>query len=131
MKGVTIYKAEIAHKDKRRTIMPICNGTFTARQMKIIEVKKGNTLGNHYHKYGEIRYLQKGKAKYFLKNMVTEEEFTFTMTKGWVMITEPWIAHTATFTEDSTMIEGTEEEYISAEHNDIVHIYREGKWSST
>lgn len=119
MRGIKIYTPEIAHKDKRRSLLPIYNGDFVARQMKIIKVKKGSTLGNHYHRYGEVRYLFSGKARYFLRNIVTGENYEFTMKKGEVMITEAWIAHTANFLEDSIMIEGTEEPYVSAEHNDI------------
>jgi dTDP-4-dehydrorhamnose 3,5-epimerase-like enzyme len=119
MKGVIIYKIPIAHQDKRRKIMPMFNGEFIARQIKILDVKKGNTLGNHYHRYKEIRYLLKGRVQYYLLNIATGEKDEFIMEKGQVMITDGFIAHTGTFLENSIMIEGTEEQYINAKHNDV------------
>ncbi len=40
------------------------------------------------------------------------------------MITDPYIAHTGKFLEDSIIIEGTEEVYKSAEFNDVVCILK-------
>ena len=111
------------------------NGDFDCKQVKILKVKKGQILGNHFHLYKEIRYLLKGKIKYYLKkveplglnipfkNLVEE----FIMNEGEVMITEPFIAHTGEFLEDSIIIEGTEEKYIDAKHNDVVYILKEKK----
>ena len=119
MNGVILKQAQIAHADERRTILPICNGDFTAKQIKIIEVKKGNILGNHCHRYKEIRYMFKGRANYFLEDYYTHEKSNMNMEQGDIMITDPWIVHAAEFIEDSIMIEGTEEAYWSAEKNDI------------
>ena len=43
------------------------------------------------------------------------------MNEGEVMITESYIAHTGEFLEDSVIIEGTEEKYVSAEVNDVIY----------
>lgn len=121
MKGVIIYKLPIAHTDHRRTIMTMFNGDFVARQIKILEVKRGNILGNHFHRYAEIRWLQKGKAKYKLKNVATGEEMDFIMNEGEVMMIESFIAHAAKFLKNSTMIEATEQPYQSAQINDEIY----------
>jgi len=124
MQGVTIWNAQIAHEDERRSIMPIFNGEFTARQIKILRAKKGSILGNHYHLYSEIRYLMKGEVYYWLLNKRTSEKIEFIMHEGEIMMTGPEIVHTGEFMKDSIMIEGTEDPYISAEINDYKEILK-------
>ena len=126
MKGVTIKPIKLVHSDHRRDILEMFNGDFDCKQVKILKVKKGQILGNHYHLYRENRYLLKGKIQYYLKNVKTNEYEEFIMHEGEVMVTDPYIAHTGEFLEDSIIIEGTEEPYISAEHNDVVYILKEG-----
>ncbi len=124
MKGVTIKPIKLAHSDERRDILEMFNGDFDCKQVKILKVKKGQILGNHYHFYREIRYLLKGKIKYYLLNAHPDEDYNETeliMNEGEVMITDSEIVHTGEFLEDSIIIEGTEEPYISAEHNDVVY----------
>ena len=127
MKGVTIKPIKLAHSDERRDILEMFNGDFDCKQVKILKVKKGQILGNHWHKYREIRYLLKGKIKYYLKNINfipdTDTDFIemFLMNEGEVMVTDAYIAHTGEFLEDSIIIEGTEEVYKSAEFNDFVY----------
>lgn len=111
---------KVAHSDSRRDILEMFNGDFDCKQVKVLMVRKGNILGNHYHRYRENRYLLKGKIQYYLRDVRTGEEEQFIMNEGEVMVTEPFIAHTGEFLEDSIIIEGTEEPYISAEHNDVV-----------
>ncbi len=120
MKGIKLEKIKVAHSDERRDILEMFNGDFDCKQIKILKIRKNNMLGNHYHTYRENRYLLKGKAKYYLKNVHTGEEEQFLMNEGEMMMTDPYIAHTGEFLEDSIMIEGTEEVYKSAKHNDIV-----------
>ena len=120
MKGIKLEKIKVAHSDERRDILEMFNGGFDCKQVKILKVRKGNILGNHYHKYRENRYLLEGKIKYHLKNIKTGEEEQFIMNEGEVMMTDPCIAHTGEFLEDSIIIEGTEAVYKSAEHNDVV-----------
>jgi gentisate 1,2-dioxygenase len=121
MNGVVIRKLELSHEDERRKIFNVFNGDFLARQMKIIDVKAGNTLGKHYHSYSEIRYLMKGRAEYVLQNILTLQKEKVMLEEGEVMITGPFVSHTAYFTEDSLIVEGTEDPYISAELNDYKH----------
>lgn len=121
MKGIKLEKIKIAHSDERRDILEMFNGDFDCKQIKILKVRKGNILGNHYHTYRENRYLLEGKIKYYLKNIKTNEEEEFIMNEGDVMMTDAYIAHTGEFLEDSIIIEGTEEVYKSAKHNDVVY----------
>ena len=121
MKGVEIYPIKLAHSDERRDILEMFNGNFDCKQVKILKVRKGQILGNHYHKYREIRYLLKGKIKYYLMNIKNGQQVNTTMNEGEVMITDPYVAHTGEFLEDSLIIEGTEAIYVSGKVNDAVY----------
>lgn len=125
MKGVKINKIKLVHSDERRDILEMFNGDFDCKQVKILKVKKGNILGNHWHTYRENRYLLKGKIKYYMKNVITGETAEFIMNEGEVVITDSHIAHTGEFLEDSIIVEGTEEIYISGKHNDEIYILKE------
>lgn len=124
MKGVEIYPIKLAHSDERRDILEMFNGNFDCKQVKILKVKKGQILGNHYHTYRENRYLLKGKIQYYLENIKNGVQYKLIMNEGEVMITDPFIAHTGEFLEDSIIIEGTEEVYKSAEFNDVVYMLK-------
>ncbi len=121
MKGVIIKPIKLAHSDERRDILEMFNGDFDCKQVKILKVKKGQILGNHYHKYREIRYLLKGKIRYYLKDIKEDFVEMFIMDEGEIMITNPNIVHTGEFLKNSIIIEGTEEVYISGEVNDVVY----------
>jgi len=123
MNGVKIYPIKLAHSDERRDILEMFNGDFDCKQVKILKVRKGQILGNHYHCYREIRYLLKGKIQYYLKDVKNEPRsiYNIIIREGEVMITDPYIAHTGKFLEDSIIIEGTEEKYIDAKHNDVIY----------
>ncbi len=119
MKGMILEKIKVAHSDERRDILEMFNGGFNCKQVKILKVRKGHILGNHYHKYRENRYLLKGRIKYYLKNIKTGEEEQLIMNEGEVMRTDSYVAHTGEFLEDSIIIEGTEAVYKS-EKQDLV-----------
>ena len=122
MKGLTHQTMEPAHADERRSLTPIFNGDFTALQIKLLKIKEGSTLGNHYHHYRETFYLLKGEADYTFENIETKEREKIHLKKGERITIEPGIAHKATFLEDTIMIEGTQWPYISKEVNDQEYI---------
>ena len=123
MKGVWITKAKVVNEDERRSIKEVMNGQFLVRQIKVITAKGGQeVLGNHWHTYGEVRYLLKGKCDYKLKHMLTGEELEFTLNEGEVFATTGHIVHTCKFTEDSIMVDGSEQPYISGDFNDIQEV---------
>ena len=118
MDDVKIQHIEPAHKDDRRELSAMFNGDFTARQIKILKINKGAILGNHYHEYNETFYLLSGNANYIFVNIKTGERQEVKIGEGDRIIIKPRIAHKAEFVEDTVMIEGTEDPYISAEVND-------------
>ncbi len=124
MKGVTIKPIKLAHSDERRDILEMFNGDFDCKQVKVLKVKKGQILGNHYHMYRENRYLLKGKIKYYLENLWSGEYEEFIMNEGEVMVTDMMIAHTGEFLQDSIIIEGTEKVYVSGDVNDVEYILK-------
>ena len=57
MKGLKYQEIKPAHEDERRSLIPVFNGDFTALQIKLLKIKKGSILGNHYHNYKETFYI--------------------------------------------------------------------------
>lgn len=125
MRGVTIYPAKIVHSDERRDIIEIMNGEMNIRNLKILVIKKGEQiLGNHYHWYPEIMYVMKGKCHYYLKNKITGETEEMDIKEGEVMIKTPMIVHTCLAYEDTILIDGAAEAWVSEEYNHIREVLK-------
>ncbi len=122
MKGLDYKEIEPAHEDERRSLTPIFNGDFTALQLKLLKIKEGSILGNHYHNYSETFYLLHGEAEYIFENIDTKERQEINLKKGQRITIEPRIAHKAKFLEDTVMIECTQWPYISKEVNDKEYV---------
>jgi len=114
------------HEDHRRSLTAMFNGEFTAKQIKIIRIKKDSILGNHYHKYRECFYVLKGEAKYVLYDLILRETKKVILKEGDRLIIDPNIAHKALIKKGTIMIEGTESGYLSAEENDQPWEVRDG-----
>jgi oxalate decarboxylase/phosphoglucose isomerase-like protein (cupin superfamily) len=126
MNGVIIRKAKIVSDDERRTITEIMNGELSIKNLKILHVKKGvQLLGNHSHFYPEVMYIIKGSAKYRMKNIDTGEQEDFNLETGDVVFRTGRIVHAGWFDEDSIIIDGACEKYISADFNDIKEVILE------
>jgi len=104
-------RVEVAHEDERRKLSAIFNGDFTAKQVKVIEVKKDSILGNHYHPYSELFYVFKGEANYTLKSIKTGGTKIVKLKEGDRLIIAPEIAHKAEMGKGTVMIEATEKAY--------------------
>ena len=131
MNGVKFQKIETAHKDERRELIPMFNGDFIAKQIKVLKIKKGSVLGNHYHEYNETFYLLEGEADYYFENIKTKERDFIHLKAGERITIEPEIAHRAEFLQDTVMIEGTEDPYVSKEVNDkFYEVSKMEKYSS-
>lgn len=120
MRGVHVMKAKVVSEDDRRKIIEIQNGQMNVRNMKVLIVKKGEALlGQHSHPYAELMYMFKGSAQYRMKNLQTGEVEDFILQEGDVIFRTAGIVHAGIFTEDSIVIDGAENVYISAEFNDL------------
>ena len=106
-----VTKIKIAHSDARRDILEMFNGEFIAKQIKIIKIRKGNVLGNHYHPYRENCYVLSGKIKFYFEGIKTKEKGSVIMKEGDMILMDDYYAHTVESLEDSILIEGTEEVY--------------------
>jgi len=111
MAKTIVTKINVAHSDKRRDILEMFNGEFIAKQIKIIKIRKGNILGNHYHPYRENCYVLNGKIKFYFEGIKTKEKGSFIMKEGDMILMNSFYAHTVESLEDSILIEGTEEVY--------------------
>ena len=118
MKSVKIERIKPAHSDNRRTLTPMFNGNFNAKQIKILDINSGNYLGNHFHTYKEMFYIKKGLAIYTFEDVNTKEKKSYLINAGTRIIIQPYIAHKALFLSDSEMIEATECKYYDSETND-------------
>ena len=101
--------------------MEIMNGELVVKNMKILIVKKGEQLlGNHWHPEAcEVMYMLKGQARYRMKNLDTNEQEDFNLVEGDVVFRTSRIVHAGYFEEDSIIIDGSSESYISSDFNDI------------
>lgn len=121
MRGVHIKKIDLVHEDERRGIWEIMNGQLSIKNMKILRVKSGaQLLGNHWHAYPEVMYMMQGKAKYKMKHVITGEEEEYDLEEGDVVFRTGFITHVGIFSEDSIIIDGAAETYISNDFNDVV-----------
>jgi len=112
-------KIKVAHSDARRDILEMFNGEFIAKQIKILKIRKGNVLGNHYHPYRENCYVLEGKIKFYFEGIKTKERGSFIMKEGDMILMDDYYAHAVESLEDSVLIEGTEEVYT--QKGDFVH----------
>ena len=64
-------------------------------------------------------YLLNGSVKYKMKNIDTNEEEEYNLVAGDVVFRTSRIVHGGYFTEDSILIDGSTEVYISCDFNDI------------
>lgn len=120
MKGVVVRKAKIVHSDDRRNIIEIMNGELNIKCMKILDVKEDKYLGGHWHQYGEVMYILKGRAwDYKMTNLDTGESETFNLEEGDVVFRTGRIVHGGMFAKGSIVIDGACEQYINADFNDI------------
>lgn len=121
MTGVHLTKAFCVSEDERRRIIEISNGTLDIRCLKVLFCKKGtHVLGEHWHVYGEVRYLLKGHVHYKLKHIITNETMEFDMEEGDILYTTGFVVHTGEFSEDSIMVDGASAAYVGREFNDCV-----------
>lgn len=119
---MTFYKIEtckVAHEDNRRSLMPIYNGDFTAKQLKILRIKEDSVLGNHYHNYSECFYVFSGSPIFILEDIKSGRRVRLPLDEGDRLIIQPKVAHKVIAQKGTIMIESTEREYISPEKNDV------------
>lgn len=119
MNGVQYKSIKPVHEDERRALIEAFNGEFTARQLKILKIKKDSILGNHYHPYRQFFYFLKGEADYTFVNIKTGEKHNINAKEGDFIIIDSYIAHKAVQKAGNVMVEGNEQQYTSAEIDDL------------
>ncbi|MBI2632398.1 cupin domain-containing protein [Candidatus Pacearchaeota archaeon] len=119
MKGIIYKSVKPVHEDERRALIEAFNGDFTAKQLKILKIKKDSVLGNHYHPYRQFFYFLKGEAEYTFLNINTGEKENIHAKEGDFIIIDPFIAHKALQKEGNVMVEGNEQKYTSPDVDDL------------
>jgi mannose-6-phosphate isomerase-like protein (cupin superfamily) len=93
-------KVEYVRKEERGTLIQVSSGEW--KQLNILEIKKGNTFGGHYHKEKEeLFYVVFGKVEFIIEN--DKGTFTETLGKGDCLLVEPYDKHTICALQDSTL----------------------------
>lgn len=119
MKGVHVVRAKVVSEDERRKLIEIQNGQISVRNMKVLIVKRGAALlGNHWHSGYEVMFIMKGSAKYRMENIDTGEVEDYNLKEGDVVFRTGRIVHAGVFDEDSIVIDGGSDTYISQDFND-------------
>ena len=119
IKSKSIAKIAPIHEDNRRALIEIFNGTFVAKQVKLLKIKEDSILGNHYHPYRQFFYMMRGEADYTFVNIRNKEREEINVREGDFIIIDKEIAHKALQKAGNIMIEGNEEKYTSPEVDDL------------
>ena len=107
------------HEDERRALRTIFNGEFAAGQTLTLEVKSDCYMGGHYHTYGEIFYVYRGRLDYTLINVDSGVKTDVTVREGEKIYLPPRTYHKAFAPAGSVIFGFTEEPFISEEHNNL------------
>ena len=110
--GVVCETCRDRHEDSRRLLTAVFNGDFTARQVKILEVKTDSVLGDHYHDYDEIFYLLRGQAVIEVENVNTKEKGGYCLSAGDKIFFPKKVAHRLLVKANSVLIGCTDEPYL-------------------
>ena len=103
------------HEDARRSLSEPYNGTFIAKQIKLLKVKEKSVLGNHFHPFGQFFFFMKGGGYYTFIDVITKEKKNYTAKKGDYIQIEKNIAHAGLLRKGTIIIEGNEEKYTGPE----------------
>ncbi len=95
-------KVEYQRKDNRGTLTQVSTDEW--KQLNILEIKKGETFGGHYHKEKtELFYVIYGEVDFNIENK--QGIFTEQLAKGDCLLVEPYDIHTIYAFKDSTLVE--------------------------
>ena len=95
-------KVEYQRKENRGTLTQVNTGDW--KQLNVLEIKKGETFGGHYHKEKtELFYVIFGEAEFVIEN--TQGVFTEQLAKGDCLLVEPYDTHTIYASKDVAIAE--------------------------
>ena len=120
--AISSEKVKEGHEDERRSLKQIFNGDFVARQLLTLEIKADCVLGGHYHEYGEIWYVLKGRLEYEFINIYTNKKQRATLNSGDKIKIPSRIYHKAYAEKDTIIVGVTEEEFVSEVKNNLKYV---------
>lgn len=98
--------------DKRGAMFSLLEENTKIRSVLLISCKKGAVRANHYHKHDtHYCYVLKGVMEYTYKDLTARKEKKKTMIvrEGYLVTTQPMVAHAMYFPEDSLFLTLTTE----------------------
>lgn len=104
-------KVEYQRKEDRGTLTQVNTGDW--KQLNILEIKKGNTFGGHYHKEKEeLFYVVFGKVNMMIQNQLEESPVCVEiLSKGDCILIEPYEEHSLIAIQDTTIVEVLSQPY--------------------
>lgn len=103
-------KPEYTRQDERGRLVQIVSGLW--KQVNLLDIKKGNKFGNHYHKTKEeIFYIVRGHIFLEIYNVKYEETLNKHFVTGQMFIVSPYDKHTLEAMEDTIIVEVLSEKY--------------------
>lgn len=116
-----LYKAPRVLQLSTHDIYEVLNGQMDVRNIKLLHINAGVTLGGHSHDFYEGKMLLDGKILYQLKHRFNNfPEARIVMEPYDVMILAPNVIHTAYFPERCTVIDFSALGFFSSSFNNIV-----------
>jgi mannose-6-phosphate isomerase-like protein (cupin superfamily) len=95
-------KVEYQRKEDRGTLTQVNTGDW--KQLNVLEIKKGDIFGGHYHKEKtELFYVIFGMVEFIIAN--DQGMFAETLIKGDCLLVEPYDKHTLCALKDATIVE--------------------------
>lgn len=95
-------KVEYQRKEPRGILTQVNTGEWN--QLNVIEIKKGEIFGRHYHKEKtELFYVVFGIVEFIIEN--EQGVFTELLNKGECLLVEPYDKHTLCAVKDATIVE--------------------------
>lgn len=97
-------KPEYVRQDERGRLVQITSGTW--RQVNLLDIKKNNKFGGHYHKEKEeIFYVVRGHIFVEIYNTKHNETLHKHFVAGQMFIVHPFDKHTIEAMEDTIIVE--------------------------
>lgn len=117
-----LYKAPLVLDKPTHKIFEILNGQMDVRNIKLLRINAGVTLGGHSHDFYEGKVLLNGKIVYQLKHRfdTAPEARDIVMEPYDVMILAPNVIHTAYFPEPCVVIDFSALGFFSSGFNNVI-----------
>ena len=100
-----MYRPDVVvHEDERGRFIEVWRGK-DFEEINFLEIKKGVTRGNHYHKRNrELMIVTRGRLRLRIENLQTGATAETVVEEGDSVVIEPYDLHTFTADEDASLV---------------------------